>query len=124
MAEWDRNSPWRQGHFLPSDACRNLQLDDSHVAVVISHDCDLALDVATEPHIELIVARIVEKADGNLTHAKSIRKLHLTTRSGVVIELLAAKRAMIGKSQLASFEPDKNMQLSASDVGILQRWMA
>ena len=47
MAEWGRDTPWRQGHALTSKSSAALGLvpaeaADSKLAIVISHDCDLA----------------------------------------------------------------------------------
>jgi hypothetical protein len=82
MADWNRDTPWRQGHVLTnasSVALGVLREEDAAVAlaVVISHDCDLAQSPETEPAVEIIVARRVQAADGNFTHAKNSRRLHL-----------------------------------------------
>ena len=47
MAEWARETPWRQGHLLNSDAIGALGfhhsgLQDRILVVIATHDCDLA----------------------------------------------------------------------------------
>ena len=60
MAEWKRNTPWRQGNLLPNSAiaelglCENGNLAEA-IAVVASHDCDLAQDPQSEPDVEVII---------------------------------------------------------------------
>ena len=62
MVEWVRDAPWRQGHILPVDAMIALgiasseQLNDS-VAVVVSHDCDIAQSPDVDPDVEIILGR-------------------------------------------------------------------
>ena len=61
-AAWTRETPWRQGAILPSDAVQALGLqgkgstDHALCVMVISHDCDLANDnLDQEPNVEVIV---------------------------------------------------------------------
>ena len=46
MTQWGRDTPWRQGHLLPDEAVGALGIrsdsGDPKIAVVISHDCDIA----------------------------------------------------------------------------------
>lgn len=80
---WTRLTPWRQGSVVPSEAAVNLQLvkpeeAEAAVVIVISHDCDLANDnLETEPYVEVIIGRRIDKTNGNCTAAKSARILHL-----------------------------------------------
>lgn len=129
---WDRSTPWRQGHVLPPEALHVLGLvragDDptTVVAVVISHDCDLANDdMESEPHAEIIVGRLIEAVNGNNTHAKVPRKLHISYASPNgprAVELIATQKQLCAKEQLANFAP-LPWSLSDAEASTLQRWL-
>lgn len=129
---WDRNTPWRQGHVLPTDALQALGLThpqadaNNTVAIVISHDCDLANDdMDAEPHAEIIVGQLVATLRGDCTHAKVPRRLHLSfsTSEGLKhIELLATGKKLYPKELLGQFAPQPWV-LSEEDATILQRWL-
>lgn len=58
MTEWQRNSPWRQGHLLDSDVATNLGFlhpdePDRTLVFVISQDCDIAQDQALSQRLKL-----------------------------------------------------------------------
>src|SRR5262245_54536949 len=83
MAEWTRTTPWRQGQLLPEEAITAFKLVNSSdekktVAVIISHDCDLAADLNKEPNAEIIVGSRLEKPNGNFENAKNARVLHIS----------------------------------------------
>lgn len=132
MADWARDTPWRQGHVLSKAAIetlkfQNVEASDDLVCVVVSHDCDLANGVQQEPNLEVIVGHWVAKADGNYTSSKNARRLHLEFQRGetaVIAELDASKKTPVSKSELASFSPDDNFILSAHGRNILERWLA
>lgn len=132
MVEWARDTPWRQGHVLPADAAIALgitsreQLNDM-VAVVVTHDCDLAQSSDIEPDIEIIVGRRLTAVDGNYSHAKNARRLHLPFSAGterLAAELPANGKRRIEKSVLAAFTPLLSVQIDPSERTILQRWLA
>jgi len=132
MVEWARDTPWHQGHVLPADAMMSLGVaspvqPNEAVAVVVSHDCDLAQSPDIEPDVEIIVGRRLTAADGNYTHAKNARRLHLCFSAGVerlTAELLASSKRQIRKSDLAAFTPIMSVQLDPNERTILQRWLA
>ena len=87
MAEWDRNNPWRQGLVIPTDAFTALGLIPAKttapvIAVVVSHDCDITQTAEIEPNVEVIIGHIIATSDGNCTHAKNPRRLHLPCTGG------------------------------------------
>jgi hypothetical protein len=131
MAEWSRETPWRQGHVLTDEtvdrfALRDAQSPESIVAVVISHDCDLAASPDKEPEVEVIVGRLIEKADGNFTHAKTPRVLHIefaTAEGGRFVELAATRKVRISKTDFADHEPRPEFNLGPAQQSILQRWL-
>jgi hypothetical protein len=131
MAEWSRETPWRQGCALTDETVEKFALRDARapeltLVVVVSHDCDLAASPDKEPEIELIVGRQIEKADGNFTHAKTPRVLHIefaTPVGGKFVELSATKKVRVAKSDFADHEPRREFQLGPTEQSILQRWL-
>ncbi len=132
MAEWGRETRWRQGQVLAVETARELDLVDSEArdavaVVVISHDCDLAQSPGNEPDVEVIVGRVIDEANGNFTHAKNVRKLHLSFERNagpVVVELLATAKAFISKEALLNHTPQTDLRLAPNALSILQRWLA
>jgi hypothetical protein len=132
MAGWGRNTPWRQGHALTTKSSVALGLvpeegADSKLVIVISHDCDLAQLPDSEPCIEIIVARRVNTDDGNCTHAKNPRRLHLPYKiSGETTwwELSAPSKTSISKQRLADHAPNDDALLDVKSKAILRRWLA
>ncbi len=132
MVEWARDTPWRQGHLLPADATTALGVASAEqrsdmVAVLVSHDCDLAQSPDIEPDVEIIMGRRLTAIDGNYSHAKNARRLHLPFSAGkerLAAELLANGKRRIAKSDLAAFTPLLSIQLDPNERAILQRWLA
>jgi hypothetical protein len=132
MADWDRDTAWRQGCVLPKDACAALGLHSADVqrqiiAVIASHDCDLTQDPDQEPEVEIIVGCVVERIDGNFTHAKNPRKLQLefVGTQGLIGEFVATAKQRVKKGVLLSdFEPDPDFQLTKESRNIFQLWLA
>jgi len=94
--------------------CRSVQAGDvgTALAVVISHDCDLAQKPETEPSVEIIVARRVEAANGNFTHAKNARRLHLECSidgATTYLDMQAQGKTEIKKTLLADHAPSANV---------------
>ncbi|MGL5058541.1 MAG: hypothetical protein ACRC62_01070, partial [Microcoleus sp.] len=96
---WSRNTRWRQGSVLARKDFQVVGLTDmpdAALAIAISHDCDIANDnLDAEPAVEFIFARILEQSNGNYTHGKNPRVLHLDYTDGeklVSLELLSSKR--------------------------------
>lgn len=128
---WDRTTPWRQGHVLTDEAARTLGLSHEGglgtAAVVISHDCDIAQSEDREPRLEVIVGCFREKPDGNLTHAKNSRKVHLSfvgSAGALTVELEATRKASVAKSVLENSLPNANISLTSAEQNVLQRWLA
>ena len=70
-----------------------------YIAVVISHDCDIAeQDIEAEPFIEVVIGRWIDSCDPNLSNSKSTRLLHLEVEVGEEhrpVELQIIKRASV-----------------------------
>jgi hypothetical protein len=128
---WDRQTPWRQGHVLTHETAVALQLlrvENTDLAVVVvSHDCDIAQSGEVEPCVEMIIGRRVAAADGNLTHAKNPRRLHLPAQengNAMYLELWAKDKCLVPKDRLAAHLPNEAITLMPRDRSVLQRWLA
>lgn len=131
MVEWNRENLWRQGHILSAEAAIALGLahragQDSTLVVVATHDCDLAQPPVAEPLIELIVGQTILSQDGNFTHAKTPRKLHIefTGSAACAAEFEATSKVSIVKLALAGFLPRSDARLSPESQSIFQFWLA
>jgi hypothetical protein len=87
-AGWKRDTPWRQGSAIPHGVSLSFGLlrpeeGESGLAIVISHDCDLAEDdLDREPFVEVVIGALIDSASPNHTFAKSPNKLHLEIMAG------------------------------------------
>lgn len=131
MADWQRDTTWRQGRLLTPEAVQTLGLlHPTHPAdtlvIVASHDCDLAQLIASEPQAELLVGRRLETLDGNFTHAKAARTLHIGFAGDdpVLAEFVATAKCSIGKELLGDFQPAEPSRLSPAGQATFQRWLA
>lgn len=135
MAEWSRNTQWRQGNLLTLEAAECFELsqsdqDSETVVIVASHDCDISQDVAIEPFIEVVVGRVLgikpSSIDGNHTHAKNPRTLHimLAGETNKYVEFISTNKQCVSKRELAEYQPDKHLHLEPESKTIFQRWLA
>lgn len=129
---WTRETPWRQGNVIsPTDAVTlglTKNHDENAIVVVVSHDCDLAVDdLLEEPFVEVILGRRITQAHGNYSFAKHPRRLHLEfTYEGTPasIELTASARINVPKSDLANYAPDSRFSVPSPSLRILQSWLS
>ncbi|QQZ36361.1 hypothetical protein [Pseudomonas sp. SK2] len=140
MVSWSRTTPWRQGYIVDSKTLTQLGITldgDDHesiIAVVATHDCDLAQLAPGEPEVELILGKILEdKLDGNYTHCKTARRLHIEltgTDQYLKCEFDASKRIRILKEHedpsraFVSYDPARNWVMNGQERSIFQRWLA
>lgn len=131
MAEWTRNTPWRQGHLLTKEAVTATGLNhpaypDDTVVIVASHDCDLAQLPDKEPQVEVVVGRRISALDGNNTHAKSSRTLHLgfEGEKTLLAEFIIIGKQSIPKNALVDFSPETSTRLSPPNLSTFQQWLA
>lgn len=140
MVGWSRSTPWRQGFIVDSETLTRLGItidgDDQEkvIAVVATHDCDLAQAVASEPEVELILGKVLaDKLDGNYTYCKTARRLHLEltgTHQSLLCEFDASKRVRIPKEHqepskaFVSYAPARTSLMSCQERSIFQRWLA
>ncbi len=128
---WTRDTPWRQGSILNSRNFERLGIDreeEGIVALAISHDCDITNeDLIAEPYVEFVIGRVIENADGNNTHAKNPRTLHIPMKHGeddVFIQLMAADKIQVCKEHLLGIEPDTAWSIERGNLRVLQHWLA
>ena len=129
--EQNRDTPWRQGSILDQQSANKLGLtsaddEDKLLAVVVTHDCDIASDATREPLVEVIVAKRINKlgADAN---AKTARRLHIEyeAANGVAaLELNANCKLQIPKEELLAINPRPGWALSPENLVTLQKWLA
>lgn len=130
MVEWNRDTPWRQGFLLGKDAIDALELrhaagPDQTIVVVATHDCDLAQDPQFEPVVEVVVGCFTAQ-DGNCTHAKNARKLHIEFAGDAPFwaEFEATAKVHIDKLKLNEYSPRSDVRLDSDDYAVLQMWLA
>jgi len=131
VAEWNRDTPWRQGHLLGSDAVAALGLrhaaePEQTLVIVASHDCDLAQHPDGEPVVEVVVGRLLTDKDGTYVHAKSARKLHVEFAGASACwgEFEATAKVAIDKWALNEFTPRADANLSPENQATFQMWLA
>lgn len=131
MVAWTRDELWRQGQLLPTQKAVELKLikeadAEQYAVVIISHDCDVAADVALEPTIEVIIGRFVDELHGNVTNAKNVRELQIKydSQSDKIVELKAANRICVDKQKLTGCNPRDDLNLALNNKRILQKWLA
>lgn len=131
MVEWNRDTPWRQGHLLGIDAISALGLvhafdPEQTIVIIASHDCDLAQSPDGEPCVEVVVGRQVEEQDGNYTHAKNARKLHVAFDGETKLwgEFEATAKVPINKWAINEFKPRTDVILSPENQASFQMWLA
>jgi hypothetical protein len=131
VAEWNRDTPWRQGHLLCGDAVAALGLShavepEQTLVIVASHDCDITQHPDGEPVVEVVVGRMLADKDGTYSHAKSARKLHVefAGTSACWGEFEATAKIVVDKWLLHEFKPRTDVTLSPENGATLQMWLA
>lgn len=135
MTKWDRNSQWRQGLVIPAESITAIGLTHANIeaptiAVLVSHDCDITQAPEVEPYVEVIIGNIVAASDGNCTHGKNPRRLHLPCTGGsrkVIIDLSATAKHAIAKTGgdgLGAHHPASDLRFTLAEHNLLQRWLA
>lgn len=95
------------------------------VAAVATHDCDLAQHPDVEPRVEIVVGRLADK-DGNCTHAKNARRLHIEFAGDAAFwgEFEATAKVAIDKQALTAFAPRTDACLTPDNHAVFQVWLA
>jgi hypothetical protein len=131
VPEWSRNTPWRQGDLLTNEAVKSTGMLHSEspsetLVIVATHDCDLTQLPDREPLIEVVVGRRVKKLEGNFTHAKNSRTLHIEFDSNepLLAEFSSVEKRTIPKNVLVDYVPEPNTMLSPTVKATFQMWLA
>jgi hypothetical protein len=131
--QWTRKTNWRQGFVLPPEAAAHFGLTNAKdpgatCVVVVTHDCDLAIDnLDIDPEVEIIVGRTIEALGGNFTWGKSPRTLHYTAQLGETtahIELVTTSKRTLPKRELAQFEPNPEFSLDGETLAVMRSWLS
>jgi hypothetical protein len=97
------------------------------IAIVVSHDCDLANEIEEEPNVEIIVGTLVGSCLPDKTHAKSVRILHIEI-SGPggrkALELVAKNKISVHKGKMSNFGPDTAYSTDKAELETLRSWLA
>jgi len=131
-----KSNGWQMGACFTRSSCpklissmaENHLQDESLVFIAITHDCAIINDsLNAEPFLEYIVARKIGKLDGNFTHTKNPRKLHIeieTHNSSIPFELSIIDRAFLDRALLLENKPAQDVRLIDSQKATLVRWLA
>lgn len=135
--EWGRDTKWRQGMFLSPETAAALGIASTEAedpaVVVISHDCDIAQSAETEPYVEVLTGKFIANVDGNYSHGKNTRTLHIECTAGrlprnvafnAVLKRSLPKQASHGNPSLAAHEPLDTIGMTPREKRILQLWLA
>ncbi len=128
---------WLQGKIL-SDEDLSALVDQDHqaprIGVVVTQSCDLTHPcIETEPHVELVIGQMTERANdqaqrGNLTHAKSSRRLCMEVQSHAGdsswYEFSCHDRVLIDRAALESRQPDPDRFLLDADIETVTIWLS
>lgn len=131
---------WRQcSIFTDQDTEHISQLagfttEQPYVLIVTSQSCDIANDnLALEPFVEVLPARLITKPDGNLIHNKNARVLHtefIERQQGVAlsakkhIEIRAFEKLFIDKQALTPLRPDPDREFEDYQARSFTQWLA
>ena len=96
------------------------------MVIIATHDCDLTQLPDREPLVEVVVGRKVQKLEGNFTHAKNSRTLHMEFESSdpLLAEFSSTGKQTIPKNVLVNYEPETNVRLSPKIKTTFQMWLA
>lgn len=125
----DDDQRWLQGSVLDQPHVRLLLEADAlpdawsvdDLVVVLTHSCDIAArDPQSEPVIEVIRGVSVDTPDGNLTHGKSPRDLHITLADGAHVSFNIHDRHRVVRDEILESNPGE--QLDEPNRRLMARW--
>jgi hypothetical protein len=132
-----KSNGWKMGACFTQLSCLELvssMINESHrqyesfVYIAITHDCAIINDsLIAEPYLEYIVARPIPRLEGNYTHTKNQRKLHLEIDIQNVptpFELNIIDRSYLHRAMLLHNKPAQNIFLKDTQKASLVRWLA
>jgi len=131
-----KGNGWKMGACFTRSSCPDLvsSMDANHaqngdfVYIAITHDCAIINpSLEAEPFLEYIVAHPITKLDGNCTHTKNPRKLHIELDfQGLSspFELNIINRAFLNRNLLLENKPAQDVCLNGLQKASLVRWLA
>jgi hypothetical protein len=131
-----KSNGWKMGACFTRSSCPELvesmnedhSQDESFVYIAITHDCAVINEsLIAEPFLEYILARQIDKLNGNFTHTKNPRKLHIeldVKNLPIPFELNIIDRAFLDRGLLLQNKPGQDICLKDSQKAILVRWLA
>lgn len=127
-----RRRGWRQCS-IAADALRERLVAEEllpettagDLVIVATQDCDLVCEsFADEPYAEILVARRIERADGNCLYGKNPRRLHFVLEAtGATYEVQAISRISIPRERLAEYDPHPTLTLDEATTRTLPQWL-
>lgn len=123
-----RRYNWTQGSLIDEGvAARARAGSEGCVAVLLSQDCDLLHQGDGEPNVEFCIGRLLTtEPNGNYTHGKNARLLHLPVRhrgKDTFLELKSADRWFCDRAFLCSEQPSSELLLDDDATQILIDWI-
>lgn len=129
------SSGWRQGGVLTPDQIKqlpeDLKLNDDSYLVVASQSCDIASCRDVDEFVEFVVAKNTEKLDGNFTHNKNPRKLHLRAyeksddvSEELSLELHIHNRIFVHKKYLVKMVTSSDIYIDTPTIDSFINWLA
>lgn len=124
------NAGWRQGSIVKIEDCQALEMEipEGGRLIVISQSCDIThAHIAEEPCVEVITATLIDKQEGNFTHNKNPRKLHLILQTGdgeKCLQLLQLDKNRLQRTVLENLSPDTSVYFENREKNVMARWLA
>jgi hypothetical protein len=131
---------WRQGSVVNETDLRYLfdiigmPIEEDMIVLIASQSCDIANNnLASDPYIELSIARRTTVLQGHLTYNKNPRTLHtcITIRthddnvfSTENIELRAYEKISIQKESFIGLQPDIDKELENRELQSYVAWLS
>lgn len=121
---------WKQGSlFLSSPS--NLGIGKSkkkYLYLLVTHSCDVVHgSLEDEPYAEAILAKAISDTNGNLTHGKNSRKIHVElhkNKEAKLCEFSTSNRIFFDRRKLADFEPATTYQIDETILKNLIDWLS
>jgi hypothetical protein len=124
---------WEQGSVLSEELARDVwsstlaEGTEPSVLVVLTQDCDLVhASYEVEPHVELIVGRLVDVADNNLRHGRNPRRLQVDVDGAEkrTLALSIHDRLLVPRARLESHTPHGSIRLRPDQRQLICEWVA
>jgi len=130
------NAGWRQGSIIrlgDVSALLDKDPDENLYLIVGSQSCDIANNnLASDPHLEVSIARSIPTLNGNYTFNKNPRIHHTTLLSEgpipasitkLYVEINAYEKVFIDKQKFSNLEPDKKISLTVNELHHYVQWL-